>query len=53
MTEQTAAILRRLVWWRGMKGDVEKWVGECLVCLRFRKRPTKNATKGVARPDAQ
>ena len=53
LTAQTSDILKRLVWWKGMKADVEKWIGECLVCLRFRKRPTKNQSRGVVRPNVQ
>ena len=39
--EKTLNLMRRMVWWDGMKGDVDYWTDRCLTCIRFRKRPTK------------
>ena len=39
--EKTLGLLRRVVYWEGMKEQVEAWVGQCLNCLKGRKRPAK------------
>ena len=31
----------RCRWWSTMKTDVFTWYDECLTCIRFRKRPTR------------
>ena len=37
----TQALLLQVAWWSSMRADVESWVSQCLTCIRFRKRPTK------------
>ena len=39
--KKTLIIATELVWWATMKTDFARWVGNCLTCLRFRSRPTK------------
>ena len=53
LANQTVRILRRLVWWSGMKSDVEGWVEDCLTCARFRKRPTKQDAVAVKPRDLE
>ena len=42
--EKTIACIRRLCWWKGMSGDVWRWVKSCGTCLRFRSVPQKVPT---------
>ena len=35
-----------------MKKDVADWIDNCMTCIRFRKRPTKQDTVGVKPLDA-
>ena len=43
----TLALLVQLVYWPTMKTDVKRWVDDCLTCIRFRKRPTKQEQVAV------
>ena len=43
----TLALLVQLVYWPTMKTDVKRWVDNCLTCIRFRKRPTKQEKVAV------
>ena len=33
--------MKDVVWWATMKTDVFAWYDDCLTCIRFRKRPTR------------
>ena len=39
--KKTYQLMRDVVWWSTMKTDVFTWYDECLTCIRFRKRPTR------------
>ena len=39
--KKTYQLMKDVVWWSTMKTDVFTWYDECLTCLRFRKRPTR------------
>ena len=51
--EKTLLILGRLVWWSGMRADVESWVSKCLTCLRFRRMTQKQEQQAVIPVDAE
>ena len=36
-----------LAWWEKMSEDIKNWVKQCLTCIRFRQRPTKQETGPV------
>ena len=38
LANQTMLILARVATWPGDRKDIEKWVEECMTCLRFRRR---------------
>ena len=39
--KKTYQLMKDVVWWSTMKTDVFTWYDECLTCIRFRKRPTR------------
>ena len=51
--EKTLTIMSRLVWWKTMKEDVAHWTSQCLTCIRFRKRPTKQDQVAVKPVDCE
>ena len=52
LLDQTTRILGRLAWWPGTRKDVTDWVGSCMACIRFRKRPTERDAVAVKPLDA-
>jgi len=52
LLDQTMRILGRLAWWPGMRKDVADWIDNCMTCIRFRKRPTKQDAVAVKPLDA-
>ena len=38
---KTYQLMKDVVWWATMKTDVFAWYDDCLTCIRFRKRPTR------------
>ena len=53
LANQTMLILSRVAAWPGDRKDVEKWVEDCMTCLRFRRRPTKQEAKAVMPLDCE
>ena len=53
LANQTMLILSRVAAWPGDRRDVEKWVEDCMTCLRFRRRPTKQEAKAVMPLDCE
>merc|ERR1712026_204666 len=52
LLDQTMRILKRLVWWSGMRREVAAWIDGCMTCIRFRKRPTKQDAVAVKTRDS-
>ena len=52
LLDQTMRILKRLVWWSGMRREVAEWIDGCMTCIRFRKRPTKQDAVAVKTRDS-
>ena len=51
--EQTARLLKRIVWWPVSRLDIDGWVEKCMTCIRFRKRPTKQDAVSVKPVDGE
>ena len=53
LANQTMLILSRVAAWPNDRKDVERWVEQCMTCLRFRRRPTKQEAKAVVPLDCE
>ena len=53
LTAQTLELLKRSVYWDKMEDDVTYWTDRCLTCIRFRKKPRKNASVPSVHADAE
>ena len=45
--KKTEQMILALAWWEKMSEDIKNWVKQCLTCIRFRQRPTKQETGPV------
>ena len=45
--KKTEQMILALAWWEKMSDDVKNWVKQCLTCIRFRQRPTRQETGPV------
>lgn len=53
LLNQTLLVIGRVAWWVNMTHDVRGWIEECLTCIRFRKRPTKQDAVAVKPRDLE
>ena len=44
---KTLSVILRLVYWDGIQEDVNKWVQECSICIRWRSKPRKQEARAV------